>query len=79
MCVTATIQTLKPEFDPDLEVNDSISQNLVSHQKHGDDPVTLRVVVKVKRDSVWKTVQVCGGDQWGWQRLPFGARTLPDA
>lgn len=39
---------LKPEFDPDLEVNDSTSQNLVAHQKHGDDLVILKVVVGVK-------------------------------
>lgn len=38
------IQALKLEFDPDLEVNDSASQNLVSHQKHGDDHITVRVL-----------------------------------
>lgn len=38
----------RPEFDSDLEVKDIIFQNVVSHQKHGSDPVILRVVVRVK-------------------------------
>lgn len=70
------VQAIKGKFDPDLAVNDSTSQNLVFHEKHGDGPVILEVVVRVKWNSEWRTVEVCGGDFRGWLRLTFCASTF---